>query len=254
MARSTMFAGVLAVCVVAATGSARAQQAPYPPPPPPPPQQQPMPPQQAPYPPPQQQPQQAPQQAPYPYPYPPPPPQQAPYPYPQQPGYAYAPPRQPVALSADDDELLRAGPIPDTQMLGGGMAAVFLGFGTGQIVEGRWTDTGWLYTFGEAAGIGVVIAGAVQQVNACPVFGDPNSSGCNSNRGVGLIVGGAIALTGLRIAEIVDAFVAPGKHNARLRDLRGRLGMPPDPQIGMIVPYVAPSANGGAVGGFTVRF
>src|SRR5689334_17740720 len=61
-----------------------------------------------------------------------------PQPYPQQQPYGYAP-QQPMAvqLTVDEQWLLQRGFITDGEHLGGGLAALFVGFGVGQAVQGR---------------------------------------------------------------------------------------------------------------------
>ena len=185
-----------------------------------------------------------------------PPPAPGPYAPPPQPGYPPPPytyqPRPQVVLTADENDLLQQGEISDGQHLGGGLAAVFLGFGAGQIVQGRWQDTGWIFTVGESASFVAFVWGASEQLADCLPVNGPNN--CDSNRGVGLLVGGLLAFSGFRVGEVVDAFIAPPRHNARLHDLRQRLGMPASPQYGMLAPYVAPAHGGGTVGGLTLRF
>jgi hypothetical protein len=177
------------------------------------------------------------------------PPQQQPY-YPP-PAYAYQPPPQPrmVQLTPDEQDLLEIGEISDVQWAGGGAAAMFIGFGVGQAVQGRWSDTGWMYALGESASFVALIVGAVESVgNDCGM--------CDSNHGQALLVGGAIAFAGLRVGEVVDALVVPPRHNVRLYELRARLGLPAQPGY-VLAPYIAPSASGvggGGVAGLSIRF
>src|SRR5262245_33989991 len=65
--------------------------------------------------------------------------------YAQQP----PPPAQPIVISAEDQELLAEGEMPLVQHAGGGALAFFLGFGTGHILQGRWGETGWIFTLGD---------------------------------------------------------------------------------------------------------
>ena len=186
----------------------------------------------APYPPP----------PPYPAPYPPPTPYPPPAPYPP---YGYAPP--PAQLTADEQATLQIGYVSDGQLIGGGLASLFLGFGIGQAVEGRWSDTGWIFSLGEPAAFGLVVYGAVQLAATCDT---PNNGRTCSSSGGTALVAGALALTGLRIWEVVDAFIGPGRQNTRLRAVHMKLGYPM-PMYG--APFVVP-ANGGAVAGLSLRF
>jgi hypothetical protein len=154
-----------------------------------------------------------------------------------------------LQLSEDEQELLASGEISTGAHIGGGVAALFLGFGIGHAVQGRWGDRGWIFTLGETASIGVMIYGVTR---AASCVSDELGGGCGSS-GLGLIAGGAIALTGFHLWETIDAFVAPAGHNRRVRALQARTGL--RSAASSILPYVAPPRNGdGAVGGLTLRF
>lgn len=160
--------------------------------------------------------------------------------------YVYQP--APVLLTPEEQELLAEGEMPIVQHAGGGALAFFVGFGLGQAVQGRWSDTGWMFTLGDAAAYTAIIAGA-REFEPC-VFSDSGS--CNNTRAGLLIVGGAISLLGLHIWQTVDAFVVPGNRNQRVRALRQRLGLPAQQPYSS---FVAPSRDGtGSVGGLTLRF
>lgn len=202
---------------------------------------------------PQQQPQYPPQQ--YPQPAPQPYPQQQPY------GYGYAP-QQPmtVQLTVDEQWLLQRGFITDGEHLGGGLAALFVGFGVGQAVQGRWSRKGYIFTIGEGVSIGIMIYGVFSFVDKCAT--DPNQDPYANNttcdrafsHGFGLMLGGMLALSVFRIWETVDAFVAPPQHNRELLELRTRLGMP-TPMYSRARPFVAPTPDGGGgMAGVALRF
>jgi MFS family permease len=201
-----------------------------------------------------------PQPTPDPYPAPPtqppspyPPPPHQPYP-PQQPPpppagmvpqpYQYVP----IQLTRDEQELLADGEISDGQHIGGVVAGLFFGFGIGQAVQGRWSDTGWIFTLGEAASITALMVGFVQSFNDC--FAEEN---CDEGGGDGLIVAGFLGLVVFRVWEIADVIAGPPKHNRKLRELRMRMGMP-QPMYTKITPYVNKSRDGGGVAGLSFRF
>ena len=181
----------------------------------------------------------------------PPPPGMAPPPQPGMmpppgmvpPPYAYQPP------TPEEQELLASGYIGDGTMIGGGVLALWLGFGVGQGVEGRWHDTGWIFTLGESAALVGVIAGAIGTVNNC----DFNGQCSNNNGSVTLLVGSALALGGLRIWEVVDAFIGPGEHNEQVRALRRRYGYR---DYARVAPYVSrpQASDGGGTAGLSFRF
>jgi hypothetical protein len=184
--------------------------------------------------------------APAPY---PPPMQPQPYPYPYAP-YQYG---TPLPLTADEQELLSRGEISDGQHIGGGLVSLFFGFGVGQAVQGRYSDTGWIFTLGEAASMTAIFVGMVQAFDCVDDF---EGSSCNNDDSAGfLLVGGLIGIGVFRIWEIVDAFSGPTRHNAKVRALRMRLGIP-QPMYTKVMPYVAPSLSrdGGGTAGLTLRF
>jgi hypothetical protein len=160
-----------------------------------------------------------------------------------------APPSVTLQLSADDQELLARGPISTGEHIGGGVAALFLGFGIGHAVQGRWSDRGWIFTLGETASLGLMIYGLTRTAS-CTL--DATSGGSCSDSGLGWMAGGAIALTGLHIWETIDAFVAPVGHNRRFRAAELRAGRP---MYSTLTPYVTPAQTGdGAIGGLSLRF
>ena len=75
------------------------------------------------------------------------------------PSYAYAgPPPLSLQLTDDDVKLLNRGEISDDRWLGGGVASVLVGFGVGQAIEGRWGETGWIFTLGEGGSFASMFA------------------------------------------------------------------------------------------------
>jgi len=174
----------------------------------------------------------------YPQPYPPPPQQ-------YQPGYGYA-----VGLTAEEHELLMQGEISDGARVGGGLAAFFLGFGSGQAIQGRWSDTGWIFTLGDTASTVAFAAGLVRLFDDClDPFG--NQVDCDHSDGPPLIVVGLLGALVFRTWEVIDAFSGPGEHNRRVRDLKFRMGVPV--RVG-VQPYVNKTHDGGATAGLTLSF
>lgn len=154
-----------------------------------------------------------------------------------------------LQLSAEDQELLERGPISTGEHIGGGVAALFLGFGIGHAVQGRWSDRGWIFTLGETASVGLMIYGLTRTAS-CTL--DATDGGGCSDSGLGWIAGGAIAMTGLHLWETIDAFVAPMSYNRRVRAAQLRAGRP---AYSTLTPYVTPVQRGdGAIGGLSLRF
>lgn len=161
-----------------------------------------------------------------------------------------APPPEHVQLqlSEEDRELIADGEISTGAHLAGGALAFFVGFGTGQAVEGRWGDRGWIFTVGEPVSLGLMIYGLGKSASSCA---SEDGSSCGTS-GVGYLATGAIAYTGLRLWEVVDAFVAPVGHNRRVRAAKLRAGMNP---MYSAAPYIAPAQSGnGTVGGLSLSF
>ncbi|MEO8552876.1 MAG: hypothetical protein ABI678_23015, partial [Kofleriaceae bacterium] len=119
--------------------------------------------------------------------------------------------------------------------VGGVASALTLGFGSGQAVQGRWRDTGWIFTVGEAASIGVL------------AFAWPSSTrpaGCYSYCQTGsesVAIGAIVALLAIHTWEIGDAIIAPGLRNQRFRRLTNRYGMQP---YYTMKPFLAPRGDG----------
>jgi hypothetical protein len=168
-----------------------------------------------------------------------------------QPAPYYPPPMQPqpqpAQVTQEEYNLLMRGEMTEGQHVGGGLLGTLLGFGTGHIMQRRWSDKGWIFTVGEAAAYGVLLAGLID----CWEL-DGTSEDCDD----GWIIGGALAFVGLRIWEAVDVWAYPPDHNRRVRELRARVygpnyyyQHPPMPP-----PVYLRAVDGGYTAGFTLRF
>lgn len=164
------------------------------------------------------------------------------------PPYQYVPSQ----LTPDEQELLAEGEISEGAHIGGAIASLFFGFGIGQAVQGRYGDTGWIFTLGEAASITAIVVGAVRTFGCSDTL---DGSGCTSSGdGDELLAVGVIGVVAFRVGEIADAFSGPPRHNRRVRALRMRLGMP-QPMYGQrITPYLHKTREGTATAGLTFRF
>ena len=168
------------------------------------------------------------------------------------PPYAYQPPTE------DEAEMMRAGYIEPMRAGIGGVVAIFVGFGLGQAVEGRWHDTGWIFSLGEGASIAAIIGGAIGLVTpSCN--GDTCLDNNNNNHdatAAAFLVGGVLAYTGLHIWEIVDAFVGPASYNEQVHALRRRYGYPDYRPYAHITPYLSrpQGTDGGMTAGLSLRF
>ncbi|MDB4957633.1 MAG: hypothetical protein JWO36_5202 [Myxococcales bacterium] len=189
--------------------------------------------------------------APQPDPQPQPSPQPQPFPNPQpqryapQP-YAYQPPPRTIALSSDDQDILERGEISDGEYIAGGAVSLFFGFGAGQAIQGRWHDTGWIFSLGEAASVAALLWGVGVAFQDCA-----QTDVCDGHRGETQIWVGAIGLAGFRVWEVIDAFSGPPEHNRRFHQLQDQLGRPRT----YYGPYLAPPHSGaGGVAGIAIRF
>lgn len=184
------------------------------------------------------------QPQPYPPPQPHPPPQPYPAPY-APPPYGYAP----APLTAEEHALLAQGEISEGAHMGGAALALFVGAGIGQAVQGRWSDTGWIFTFGELAAGGLLIYGIVG-ISDDLADDATNRDDRDCHNCVSYIVVGALAISALRLWGTIDALAAPSSHNRRVREVRMKAGMP----MYSLRPYVGPGRDGGGVAGVSLRF
>ena len=130
--------------------------------------------------------------------------------------------------------------IPGIAIAGGVATSMFLGFGLGQAIEGRWHDTGWIFSLGEGIAGGALFAGMVIEAGC--------DFSCKSGSGVLAI--GWIGLVGLRVAEVIDASVGPARHNNRVQRDR-----PPVASKPRMIPLVVPAPRGdGALAGLALSF
>jgi len=170
------------------------------------------------------------------------PPQQPYYP-PQQPYYPppqpyYPPQPQVVQLQLTEQQhlLLEQGEISIGRYVTGGILSYVAGFGIGHAVQGRWSERGWIFTFGEVASFGAMLYGVAQ----C----------CQHQRGENYILAGALMLAAFRVWGVVDAWVVPPHHNKQVRALRRSLGLSPPPsRYGLyLAPPQTPNGSGGVAG------
>jgi hypothetical protein len=137
----------------------------------------------------------------------------------------------PVSTDVASEPLITTG-----QTIGGSVAGLTLGFGTGHLIEGRWRERGWIFTVGEGLTVGVMAATCGPAVVGL-IFGDPNIGA------VGFLASAAV-FGGLRIWEAEDVIAGPRRHNARVRAAQQR----------MLVPVIAPRPEGGMTAGLAMNF
>lgn len=121
----------------------------------------------------------------------------------------------------------------EIQQLTGPPVAMF-GFGLGQVVEGRWHETGWKFTLVDSLSAAMMVVGGAT-TESCDRY-------CNTLGIIGLsgiLLGGAS-----RIWQTVDAVTGARAKNRRV--MRQRM---------QLAPLVLPARAGdGAVAGVALRF
>lgn len=175
--------------------------------------------------------------------------QPAPGPY-APPPHAYGTPPygQPALLTPEEHDLLLRGEIEDGARFGGAAVNLFVGFGLGQAIQGRWSDTGWIFTLGEAASMTVMFASFIDAVDDCGY--EDNCDDTDAN--VTLVIGSMLAFTVFRVWSVGDAISGPSAHNRRVRDIKMRVGIPV--RLGELRPYVNRTRDGGGTAGLSLSF
>lgn len=111
-----------------------------------------------------------------------------------------------VALTEDEQEALNKGDISTGQYVVGGLVATFLfPFGVGQAVQGRYSDTGWIFTVGELASITTLVVGVASSSCRTTIASSTSLVGTTSCDTSPLLWVGLGGLVGFRIWEVIDA-------------------------------------------------
>ncbi len=155
-------------------------------------------------------------------------------------------------LDNDERRILRRGEISDGQYFTGAILGTWpLAFGLGHVIQGRYTEKGYIFTIGELLSVAAIVAGFGDCAGA--VIGtsiDGKERSCNG----GLFYIGVLGLVGFRIWEIIDLWATPPYHNRRYRQLRKELGEVDEDEITWR-PFISPVAKGdGAQFGIQMRF
>ena len=129
-------------------------------------------------------------------------------------------------------------------------ASYFVGFGSGQAIQGRWSDTGSIFTVGEVASIVAIVASVDQwDDNDCAYYDD----NCRDDDVPGMFVAGIVGLVVFRVWGMVDAVAGQISHNRKFRGAQQKVGG--GYQYYGATPYLAPAGKGdGGVAGVTFRF
>lgn len=154
-----------------------------------------------------------------------------------------------TGLSDLDVEILERGPYDTGAIVGGGLLGTVVGFGTGHYAQERWRDGGWIFTAGESVSLSAVFVAMA----ACPSGGDDDGLQQLSDSAdcvVPVTVAAGVAFLGFRVAELIDVWVHPQRHNRRFRELEAERAR----QAIRWSPYVVPREAGGASFGLALRF
>ena len=129
-----------------------------------------------------------------------------------------------LELTEKDKSTLEIGEISTARYVTGGILGTYpIGFGVGHAIQNRWSDKGYIFTWGELGSLGAVVVGAVGCMNRVAedaADDDDDDEWSCSGLDTALIVGGAIGFIGFRIWEIVDVWAAPPSHNKKYKELK----------------------------------
>ena len=91
--------------------------------------------------------------------------------------------------------------ISNGRYIGGGVASIFLGFGIGHAIQGRWGERGWTFTLLDTIGVSGMIASSV-------ALRDDIREGVL----IGGFVGSILIFVTSKIWSIADAWVLPSQY------------------------------------------
>lgn len=122
-----------------------------------------------------------------------------------------------IQLTEKDKAILEIGEISTARYITGGILGTYpIGLGIGHAVQGRWSEDGKIFTFGQLASLGLVIGGALSCIDGASHDNDWSCSSFDNT----LIIVGAVSFVGLRIWEIVDVWAVPPSHNSKFNQLK----------------------------------
>ena len=102
-----------------------------------------------------------------------------------------------------------ANTISQGRYIGGGVASIFLGFGIGHAVQGRWKDGGWIHTALQSGVFVAYIGALVYTAKSFVEAGDAKTLSADTKTGLGITGGIILVLMGSRIWEMVDTMDTP---------------------------------------------
>jgi hypothetical protein len=168
------------------------------------------------------------------------------------------PKKETYRLTEEERKVLDQGEISDGQRAFGGILGTTVGFGLGHLAMGEYAEAGWMYTVGEALGVGTFLFGT-SQISNCWLSDNYN---CQEKPRIikGPLVG-AFILTGLvmfsaaKLTEIFDVWSRPAAHNRQYNHLKQKMAA--DKSFTQVGFYVLPPvglANIPAAAGLQLSF
>ena len=144
-------------------------------------------------------------------------------------------PLPPGLYDAEEWRLLEQGEYEGSRIPLGAVVGTVYGWGIGHLIQGRWLETGYIFTLGEGvSGVGMV-AGLIGVIEC------NRESACQISTATFFLSG--MAYLAFRITEVHDLWAGPAEHNREVRRLRQRARYLP---AFSIAPDVA--GGGGVVG------
>lgn len=130
------------------------------------------------------------------------------------------------ALQAQADSL-QLPKMSQGQYIGGGVASIFLPFGIGQAIQGRYGEKGWIFTVSELGSLAVAGVGVAMSFSTIMrLMNNAKDSGVKfvlsssdfPTGGYALMVAGGLAWSGFHIWGMIDAWATP-QHEGRVADV-----------------------------------
>ena len=128
-------------------------------------------------------------------------------------------------LSENDLQIILKGKLNPDINLNAALCGVFLGFGAGHAVQGRYLCSGIYYTIGESFGVGAALTAlmlsagntlfSICSMSNVETFGTYEE--LTTMAIIGMSIYGVI-----HIMEIIDVLAYPGRYNRRYSELMGR--------------------------------
>jgi hypothetical protein len=119
-------------------------------------------------------------------------------------------------LTPEDHEVLARGEITDRESDYGKVFGTLVGFGTGQMFEKRYMNTGLILTLTEASATALIAFG----FSTCNEGGFNNTPGTSKRCSVGAAVVGIVGMVGLKTWEIIDVWTAQSTQNSQYHFLK----------------------------------